>query len=69
MLGLFKGHIVLSRYFRSRDHTSVAINYLLVIVDTTAAHTLYIVGQYYAWSLCSSLKVYRFVMNIFTHIS
>ena len=29
---------------------------LLVIVDTTAAPALYVVGHYYSWSLCSSLK-------------
>ena len=28
----------------------------LVIVDTTAAPALYIVGQWYSFSLCSSLK-------------
>ena len=28
----------------------------LLIVDTAAAPTLYVVGQFYPWSLCSSLK-------------
>ena len=29
---------------------------ILVIVDSTAAPALYIVGQWYSWSLCSSLE-------------
>ena len=41
---------------------------VLVIVDTTAALALYIVGQYYSRSLCGSLKYTDFIMKICSHI-